>query len=169
MRKPLVITLVYLMSIMTLGCATNQNDIVENETITINDKIVSEESTDKEWTEDEIINLFEQNYENSDYEILGCVVVSDYASDMVGAILFSNSENLSNVAFIDAEGYYQRCGSEAIPCVENEFTYLGNGIVTVKMQTEDLNEYNYKLSFMQGGNVVKWIAEDDLPEGSGAE
>lgn len=169
MRKPLVITLVYLMSIMTLGCATNQNDIVENETITINDKIVSEESTDKEWTEDEIINLFEQNYENSDYEILGCVAVSDCASDMVGAVLFSNSENPSNVVFIDAEGYYQSFGSEAIPCEENEFTYLGDGTVTVKMQTEDLIEYNYKLSFIQGGNVVKWIAEDDIPEESGGK
>ena len=54
-----------------------------------------------------------------------CVVIPDYASDRVGAVLFQdNTRGTSDVAFFDSEGYFQQCGTHAELADKPNFTYV---------------------------------------------
>ena len=52
--------------------------------------------------------------QETDWEYIDCVLIPDHASDRIGAVLFWNDkEETSNVAFFDADGYFQQCGTYA--------------------------------------------------------
>ena len=83
-----------------------------------------------EWSIQEITSLFSVNAE-SDWKMVECASVYDFAYDRVGVVLYTDSDTeYINIAFIDAEGFMQHCGVEAVLDENAEFTYHGNGEIT---------------------------------------
>ena len=125
---------------------------------------ISNTNEDKNWSEQDITSMF-SHVQEPDWEYVDCILIPDHASDRIGAILFwNNKNNTSNVAFFDANGCYQQCGTYAKTPAEPDFTYLGDGAVTFKLETENGTIYNYTLTISIDGNIVNFIAEDDLPK-----
>lgn len=118
----------------------------------------------KNWSEQDIASMFSHAQE-TDWEYIDCVLIPDHASDRIGAVLFWNDKKeTSNVAFFDADGYFQQCGTYAKMPAEPDFRYLGDGAVTFKLETEDGTIYNYTITISIDGSNVNFKAEDDLPK-----
>ena len=117
---------------------------------------------EKTWSEQDLRSMF-SNITRTDLEYIDCVLMPDHASDRVGAVLFrNNTHGTSNVAFFDADGYFQQCGTYAQTADEPNFTYLGDGAVTFQLKAEDNTVYNYTLTLSIEGNGVYFKAEDNL-------
>ena len=117
---------------------------------------------EKTWSEQDLRSMF-SNITRTDPEYIDCVLMPDHASDRVGAVLFrNNTHGTSNVAFFDADGYFQQCGTYAQTADEPNFTYLGDGAVTFQLKAEDNTVYNYTLTLSIEGNGVYFKAEDNL-------
>ena len=100
------------------------------------------------------------------WEYVDCVLISDHASDCVGAVLFrDNQEETSNVAFFHADEAYQQCGTGVKLFANLDFTYLGDGTVTFKLVAEDGINYNHTLTISVDDNHVSFKAEDAFPKG----
>lgn len=118
----------------------------------------------KIWSEQDIVSMFSLVQE-TDWEYIDCVLIPDHASDRVGAVLFRNDkEQTSNVAFFDADGYFQQYGTYARMSDEPDFQYLGGGAVTFRLETEDGIIYNYTITISIDDSNVNFKAEDDLPK-----
>lgn len=114
------------------------------------------------WSEQDIMSMFSRTKETN-WEYADCVLFPDEASGRIGAVLFWDSEKeASNVAFFDADGDCQQCGVYAKLSGEPEFTYLRDGTVTFKLETEDGTGYNYTITISIDGSRVNFKAEDDL-------
>lgn len=119
---------------------------------------------EKIWSEQDIASMFSLVQE-IDWEYIDCVLIPDHASDRIGAVLFRNDkEKTSNVAFFDADGYFQPYGTYARMSDEPDFQYLGDGAVTFKLETEAGTIYNYTLTISIDGSNVNFKAEDNLPK-----
>lgn len=117
---------------------------------------------EKTWSEHDLRSMF-SNITRTDLEYIDCVLMPDHASNRVGAALFrNNTHGTSNVAFFDADGYFQQCGTYAQTADEPNFTYLGDGAVTFQLKAEDNTVYNYTLTLSIEGNGVYFKAEDNL-------
>ena len=82
------------------------------------------------WSIQEIEDLF-LKHSKTDWKLLKCVSVFDFAYDCVGAVLYKDQkEGVINIGFIDDEGVMQNCGIEGIPDENLEFLYHGDGEVT---------------------------------------
>ena len=118
----------------------------------------------KIWSEQDIVSMFSLVQE-TDWEYIDCVLIPDHASDRVGAVLFRNDkEQTSNVAFFDADGYFQQYGTYARMSDEPDFQYLGGGAVTFRLETEDGIIYNYTITISIDDSNVNFKAEGDLPK-----
>lgn len=114
------------------------------------------------WSEKDIMSMFSRIKETN-WEYADCVLFPDEAGGRIGAVLFWDSEKeTSNVAFFDADGDCQQCGVYAKLSGEPEFTYLGDGMVIFKLETEDGTRYNYMITISVDGSHVNFKAEDDL-------
>lgn len=122
----------------------------------------ADNQTEKSWSVKDIDTMFSQ-IKKDNWEYIDCVLISDYASDRVGAVLFWDAtKKSSNVAFFDADGYYQQCGVCAELATNPEFTYLGDGSVTYQLEKEDGTSYNCTLTISIDGNNVQFRVEDDF-------
>ena len=118
---------------------------------------------EKALSEQEVKDMFNNLNSADDFTYLDCVLIPDKASDRVGAVLFEDeTKETTNVAFFDADGYVQQCGTYAKAADDPEFTYLGDGTVTFKLKTEDNVIYNYTLTISIDGMNVNFTAKDDL-------
>ena len=118
----------------------------------------------KIWSEQDIVSMFSLVQE-TDWEYIDCVLIPDHASDRVGAVLFRNDkEQTSNVAFFDADGYFQQYGTYARMSDAPDFQYLGGGAVTFRLETEDGIIYTYTITISIDDSNVNFKAEDDLPK-----
>ncbi|MDD3347544.1 hypothetical protein [Oscillibacter sp.] len=116
-----------------------------------------------EWTAREIEALFCQKNANADWSVVDCVAAADFAFERVGVVLFTDvKEQTSNLAFMDQDGNCQRCGIHAKTHMESELTYLGNGVVTVQLETQDGAAYTCKITFSAEDGNVHFVVEDDL-------
>lgn len=145
-----------------------RQDTVPETSNSISNPIINTDSSnpneEKDWSEQDITSMF-YRAQKKDWEYIDCVLISDYASDRIGAVLFWDDEKkTSNVAFFDADGYYQRCGTYAKMPAEPDFAYLGNGAVEFKLETDDGTIYNYTLTISIDGSDVYFKAVDNLPK-----
>jgi len=114
------------------------------------------------WDREDIVSMFSRARE-ADWDYIDCVLTPDSAYDRVGAVLFWNGGNeTSNVAFFDADGYYQMCGVDARMPAEPDFKYLGDGTVTFQLETDENVIYSYTLTISMDDGHVHFKAEDDL-------
>lgn len=153
----IILTVVFILSLPSCGSKNAESGFALDKSTVIQNSI-----DENNWTEQDIISMFYRGRE-IDWEYIDCVLISDYASNCVGAVLFrDNGEKTSNVAFYNADGYCQQCGTFAKMAVEPDFTYLGDGTVTFKLEMEDAAVYNFILTISIDGSNVNFIAEDDF-------
>lgn len=123
-------------------------------------------SSDKEdentWTKQDITDMF-YNMENSDkLKYIDSVVMPDRAFDRIGAVLFYTVNGAVEVAFFDEYGFAQRCfwSFHAKAADPPDLTYLGNGALSFKLETENHTIGCYTLTIDADG--VEDIAVDEL-------
>lgn len=98
----------------------------------------------------------------TDWEYIDCELMPDHASDCVGAVLFWDAQRgTSNVAFFDADGFYQLSGVYEKMPDQPDFTYLGDGAVTFRLETENGTIYHYTLTISIHDSDVYFKAEAD--------
>ncbi len=150
------------------ACGSNdgsQNGASEPGTVDMTAFQTDNKADDKEFTEQDIAAMFDKSMRSDDTEYIDCAVMPDKAYGRVGAALFRNTkENTVNIAFFDADGYAQQCGTYAELADAPEFRYLGDGKVTCRMQTESGDIYNMTLTFSADGSDIRFLMEDDLPK-----
>ncbi len=149
-----------LISLCITGIFACNNQEHSSDPATNMQKTIQQE--EKTWSEQDLRSMF-SNITRTDLEYIDCVLMPDHASNRVGAVLFrNNTHGTSNVAFFDADGYFQQCGTYAQTADEPNFTYLGDGAVTFQLKAEDNTVYNYTLTLSIEGNGVYFKAEDNL-------
>ncbi len=149
-----------LISLCITGIFACNNQEHSSDPATNMQKTIQQE--EKTWSEHDLRSMF-SNITRTDLEYIDCVLMPDHASNRVGAVLFrNNTHGTSNVAFFDADGYFQQCGTYAQTADEPNFTYLGDGAVTFQLKAEDNTVYNYTLTLSIEGNGVYFKAEDNL-------
>ena len=68
------------------------------------------------WSEADLQSLFEERTAGEEYTVLGCVPADDGAYDLAGVVLYTTARgDVTNLAFLEGDGYYQTCGIEAPP------------------------------------------------------
>lgn len=172
MLKSKVFCLIFVVVLMMSACGHQANITSERETSSPSEETVPESSglftepvPDKVWTEQEISSMFYRMNRNGKLEYIDCVLVSDKASDRVGAVLFWDpDEETTNVAFYDKDGFANRCGVYAKPAPDPDFEYLGDGKVTFQLETEGGVVYHHALTISVDGSDVFFVSEDDLQD-----
>ena len=166
MKRALIFILITVCILGMSACGSNDAMPETSDPGSNSDQITdtSNLNGEKIWSEQDIASMFSLVQEK-DWEYIDCVLIPDHASDRIGAVLFrNNKEQTSNVAFFDADGYFQSCGTYARLSDEPDFQYLGDGAVTFKLETEDGTIYNYTLTISIDGSNVNFKAEDNLPK-----
>lgn len=69
---------------------------------------------------------------------------------------------MAEVAFMDMEGYFQKIGLSASPAPEPEFTYMGNGVVTFRLLTDEGESYTSEIVFTKKDNEIKYVRKDSM-------
>ncbi len=114
----------------------------------------------KSWTEQDVTLMFSRVQE-TDWEYIDCVLMPDHASDRIGAVLFwDDKKGTSNVAFFNADGFYHQCGTYAKLSAKPDFSYLGDGAVTFKLEADDGTIYNFTITISIDGSNVNFKTED---------
>lgn len=152
------------MMLVLAGCTKDErgvDDLVQAQN-SEPDVVTAETNKDEPWSEEKIRKVFASRDQTNDLEIVECRSVADFAFERVGTILYADrKKETTNVAFMDRDGYFQTCGISAALYSEPEFTYIGNGVVTFKLQTADGSPYNCKVSFTKENADVGFVVEDD--------
>ena len=176
MKKYIIITLVLVLigvmwgihinlqdkaSIGVIGGADGPTAILVAENTDVDIEETKRENVAKEWTKQEIAELFKIKAD-ADCTLITCVSMFDFAYDRVGVVLYMDSkEGYIHVAFMDKDGNMQHCGVEAELCDSPEFTYLGNGEVTFKVCSKDGENYTQKISFSVNEEGVNFVSETE--------
>ncbi|MGN1002494.1 MAG: lipoprotein [Oscillospiraceae bacterium] len=166
MKRILVFMLTTVCILAITGCGSKDavpeiSDPVSNP---IQNADTGKANEEKNWSEQDLMSMFSLAQE-TDWEYIDCALIPDHASDRIGAVLFWDDKmETSNVAFFDADGYYQQCGTYAKVSAQPDFTYLGNGAVTFKLENDDGIIYRYTITISIDGSNVNFKAEDDLPK-----
>lgn len=165
MKKISIILFLFLYTISITACTNKEvsqapsSSEYDIETTTSHD----EESI---WREQDIMNMY---YSMTNGEIgleyLDCVLMPDNAGERIGAVLFEDTkEGTTNIVFFNAEGYSQQCGVYAKVADTPDLTYLGEGEVTFKLETDEHIIYNCNISIAVDDSDVEFVITDDLQE-----
>lgn len=116
---------------------------------------VPQSEVSRTWTEEEVLELYESGREEN-WEQVDCVTFYDQSSDLVGAVLFQNSDTqTAGVAFLGADGSCRMGGTDASLADDPGFEYLGDGAVTFKVKGEDGKTRSHTMSItIEGVNVT---------------
>ena len=163
MKKFCIAVLIFICAVGMVACE-NQNS---SQDITLVTESIEESTLQKEeriWSEQEIIDMFYRaNGQENEYEYIACTLISDHASDCIGAVLFKDNEDgTTKVAFFNEQGYSQQCGIYEKVADDPAFTYLGDGAVTFKLETDEQIIYNCTITISVDGNKVAFEIMDDL-------
>lgn len=163
MKKICKAVLIFICVVGMVACGIPNS----SQDITLVTESIEESTLQKEekiWSEQDIIDMFYRaNSQESEY--IACTLISDHASNRIGAVLFEDNEDGTiKVAFFDKQGYSQQCGIHAKVAEDPTFTYLGDGAVTFKLETEEQIIYNCTISITVDGNKTAFVITDDLHE-----
>ncbi len=106
-------------------------------------------------TEDDLVAMLCEREGVDASCVLGCVLALDGAYERVGVVLYEDrAEGMVYAAFMDADGFCQRCGLSGKPAANPELKYLGGGTVSFRLVFDGV-ENLCKLSFSaEDGNVL---------------
>lgn len=163
MKKICIVLLVLICMIGIVACGkrdVSQNMTLKNES----DDNGNMQKEEKNWTEQEISDMFYSMTNGKiELEYIDCILMSDCASDRIGAVLFQNREDgTTNIAFFDKDGLAQQCGIYAKVAGSPDLTYLGDGTVTFKLETDEHIIYNCNISISVEEGNVSFVIIDDL-------
>ena len=124
--------------------------------------VILDSKGERIWTEDDVIQLFEDNKEDKSWEVTDCVVATDFAYDRVGVILYTDEHGQTcNLAFMKEDGSYQRMGIVASIAPDSEFVYRGGGQVSLRLEREDKSKpYTCRITFSLEEGEVSFKIED---------
>ena len=170
MRKMALLLALLLMTAVFGGCVDeNKTEISTTEVVSgvVDDNAADNvaDEVDKEWTEQDVRQLFESKKAH-DENFIECVVADDGAYERVGVVLFTKDDDeATHLGFMDAEGFYAVSGTYAKLADEPNLTYLGDGAVTFGVQTDEGEPYLIKLSYSRSddGMHTNFVLED-LPQ-----
>lgn len=165
--------LIFLFSIacMAVMCSCSRSNTMPESAEPLREpdqRVVATENTVSNAVEEEtafsledMISLFSSRKEPK-WQYIRFVLIPDHAANRVGAVLFWDSEDeTSNVAFFDADGFFQVCGVYAKVTPESGFTYLGNGTVAFSAETVDGQVAQYTITLSVDGADVNFKVESD--------
>ena len=163
MKKICIIFLIFMYTVGIVACGNqtvSQYETVENDGIEKN----TLQKEEKGWSEQDITNMF---YSMTNGKIgldyLDCILISDNASDRIGAVLFENTQDgTTNIVFFDAEGYSQQCGIYAKTADVPDLTYKGDGTVTFNLESDEHIIYKCTISISIDGENTAFVITDDL-------
>lgn len=116
---------------------------------------------EKEWTQEDIRRMY-QNIQEPDWVFIDCLTTPDKANGCVGAALYWDGEQSTLVRFFEEDGYSYCAGPVAKTAQDADFTYLGDGKVTFRLQTDDAAAYDYTLTLKKTDDGASWTARDSL-------
>ena len=131
----------------------------------------------KEWTAQEVEELFLQHYRpiswsiadgaqlhmnghtydgEGEFLIADCVVADDRAYDRIGVVLVADSQyNSTLVAYVAEDGTYQKCElDELLPLEDSQLTYQGDGVVTFRGDSQVDGPSTCTVTFSKEGTTV---------------
>lgn len=163
MKKVLALFLAILLLLCIAGCSSEPAVPTPLPTEAAEATPLPTQSNATEWTEVQIQSLFTENAQNDQWVVVDSVVVSDFAFDCVGAVLFvDNDQETTNVAFLRSDGTYQQCGVGAPLSSEPEFTYCGDGTVSFLLVNDETESYTCQISFSSQNGNVSFVAKTDF-------
>ena len=94
------------------------------------------------WGQEELLALFQQGEEAEQYTVLDCVPMEDFSYQRVGAVLFidENDPDMCYLAFLDADGAFQKVGLQNPPAEDSHLDYLGEGSVSFSLLDAESGE-----------------------------
>ena len=116
---------------------------------------------EREWTQEEIRRMY-QGVAKPEWTLLDCLTTPDKANGCVGAALYWDGEQSTLVRFFDEDGYSCCAGPVAKTAQDADFTYLGGGKVSFRLQTDDGTAYDYTLTLEKTEDDASWTARDSL-------
>lgn len=156
-----ILTAVCILGISSHSLADSAPEASDFVSIPIQSVEAGNPNEEKGWTEQDVTSMFSRVQEK-DWQYIDCVLTPDHASDRIGAALFWNDkEKTSSVAFFNADGFYHQCGTYAKLSAEPDFTYLGDGAVTFKLESDDGTIYNFTITILIDGSNVNFKTESD--------
>lgn len=166
MKRMIYISLMILLTIMLSACGDKSYAVDASNSSVPRDIVdaTQEDPSSKEWSEQDILALFEPKAE-SNWTVIDCARTLDFAFDRIGVILFVDNDNgYARLAFMNADGSYALVGIDAQPSVPTDLEYCENGIVTLQVKSKDGLEHKCIITFSQSedGKETNFIIEDNL-------
>ena len=163
MKKFCIAVLIFICAVGMVACE-NQNSSQYTTLVTESIEEGTLQKEEKIWSEQEIIDMFYRAHgQENKYEYIACTLISDHASDRIGAVLFKDTEDgTTKVAFFDERGYSAQCGIHAEVADDTDLTYMGDGAVTFKLKTDEQFIYNCTISILVDDNRTSFEIMDDL-------
>lgn len=157
MKSKKSVALILAAALLLIGCSGAE--AAEN-TKTAEDTDSSEMSASPQpqWTNEELNTVFLR--ENPAEEVIASVPAPDGAYELVGVVMYTEDESgYIRLAFMDAEGYCQHCGLEAVAFEPSELEYLGEGKVSFSSLDKSGEALNCTVGFSREGSDVFFKTE----------
>ena len=119
----------------------------------------------EEMTVEKVKELFWQTAD-SDCTVQDCVLADDGAYDLVGVVQYSQGDEFTHFAFVQADGLWQTVGIGAVPSGESGLEYLGNATVGVTLFNAEKGVSSYTtIEYSNDGEGnVHFVASDEAIE-----
>ena len=167
MKKKLLFSFMCLVILLAAGCGSKE--AVRSAEISLSDeKEAVPEITEREYTKEEILNLF-YGYAYADPDerrALDCVVVTDDAYDLMGIVMFTTEEeNECGFDYLRRDGTLAgHIGFEESPAENIQLEYLENGCISCQMQREDGSGYTCRILYTLDETGTDFTVETILEE-----
>lgn len=158
--KPLLVLLLTLCLILA-GCGQTAPEVAAPESSVPE----SSSAPAEEMTVEKVKELFWQTAD-SDCTVQDCVLVDDGAYGLVGVVQYSQGDEFTHFAFVQADGLWQTVGVGAVPSGESGLEYLGNATVGVTLFNAEKGVSSYTtIEYSNDGEGhVHFVASDEAIE-----
>jgi len=124
--------------------------------------VASAEAKD-EMTVEKVRELFLQTADAS-CTVQDCVLIDDGAYDLVGVVQYSQGDEFTHFAFVEADGHWQTAAIMATVVENGELKYIGDGEITTKLLNEETNEIlKFTLQYSNRNNGEIYFVSSSKP------
>lgn len=126
---------------------------------------ISSDREEKTWTKQDITEMFYSMEHSDKLKLIDCVVMPDHFLDRIGAVLFEDTiKGTVKIEFFYEDGSVQQCGFSFHTKADDapDFTYLGNGALSFKLETEEHTIGFYTLTVDSNG--MEAVTVDETPK-----
>jgi len=117
----------------------------------------------EEMTVEKVKELFWQTAD-AGWTVQDCVLVDDGAYDLVGVVQYSQGDEFTHFAFVEADGHWQTAAIMATVVENGELKYIGDGEITTKLLNEETNEIlKFTLQYSNRNNGEIYFVSSSKP------